>query len=76
MPPVLSHPRTVVTALAVSCGLAVSWLSGLHGTATKAATEATADTYTWSNARVDGGGRGSNTKPATFTLNGTSCTVK
>ncbi|GAA1081958.1 cellulose binding domain-containing protein [Kitasatospora arboriphila] len=55
MPPVLSRPRTAVTALAVSCGLAVSWLSGLHSTAT-AATEATSDTYTWSNARVDGGG--------------------
>jgi hypothetical protein len=59
----------------VSCGLAASWLSGLHSTA-KAATEATADTYTWSNARVDGGGRGSNTKPAAFTLDGTSCTVR
>ncbi|GAA5015656.1 hypothetical protein GCM10025734_64640 [Kitasatospora paranensis] len=55
MPPVLTRPRAAVTALAVTCGLALSWLSGLHSTAT-AATEATADTYTWSNARIDGGG--------------------
>ena len=55
MPPVLTRSRTAVTALAVTCGLAVSWLTGLPGTA-NAATEATAATYTWSNARVDGGG--------------------
>ncbi|MFC6594976.1 cellulose binding domain-containing protein [Kitasatospora paranensis] len=51
----MTRPRAAVTALAVTCGLALSWLSGLHSTAT-AATEATADTYTWSNARIDGGG--------------------
>ncbi|MFG2818380.1 cellulose binding domain-containing protein [Kitasatospora sp. NPDC048365] len=56
MPPTTpTRPRTAVTALALSCGLAVTWLTGLHSTAT-AATDATASTYSWSNVRIDGGG--------------------
>ncbi|KQV04557.1 MULTISPECIES: cellulose-binding domain-containing protein [unclassified Kitasatospora] len=52
----LSRPRAAVTALAVSCGLAVSWLGGPHQSANAADTTATAAGYSWGNVRIDGGG--------------------
>ncbi|GHH73126.1 hypothetical protein GCM10018781_36780 [Kitasatospora indigofera] len=51
-----TRSRAALTAVVVSCGLALTTMTGLGGTAAAAPDAATADSYTWSNARIDGGG--------------------